>query len=85
MQDLIKITPESLQLQLCNIPFGTLKRLYEELYQYMRNSGDAASDEQIIGVQRKLTKIQGEINRRYKLNPEFHAWERNLMRRLKRG
>jgi len=84
-QDLIKISPEALQLQLPNINFGTLKRLYAELYQHMRNNGKYMTQPDIISLQRKLTKIQGELNRRSKLGKDFQIWEKKLQRDLRRG
>jgi hypothetical protein len=85
-QDLLKISPEALQLQLPSISLGTLKSLYTQLYQYMRNNGKHISDTDLLLIQRKLTKIQKEMKIRLgKLNPDFAAWENKLMRKLTRG
>jgi len=84
-QDLLKITPEALQLQLPSVSFGTLKRLYERLYQHMRYYGSTMAEPELLQVQRKITKIQRELNRRHKLGKDFNVWERNLMHRLRRG
>jgi hypothetical protein len=84
-QDLLKITPEALQLQLPSFSFGVLKDLYTRLYQHMRNQGKRMTDAELILVQRKISKLQGELNRRSKLGPDFHAWENKLMHKLKRG
>jgi hypothetical protein len=84
-QDLLKISPDALQLQLPSLSFGTLKDLYFRLYQHMRNKGDLINDQELINIQRKLSKIQGELNRRHKLSNEFAVWEKKLMHDLRRG
>jgi hypothetical protein len=84
-QDLLKISLESLQLQLPAISFGTLKSLYAQLYQHMRNNGKRMTQAEAVVIQRKITKIQGEMNRRKKLGSEFQMWDRKLMRDLHRG
>jgi len=84
-QNLITITPEALHLQLPSISFGTLKRMYEQLYQHMRNYGSVLTDSEHLSIQRKITKIQGELKRRTKLGKDFNAWEQKLMRKLSRG
>lgn len=84
-QDLLKISPEALRLQLPSLSFGTLKELYVRLYQHMRNYGKIIGDQELIQIQRKLSKIQGELNSRSKLGKDFNEWEGKLMRKLKRG
>lgn len=85
-QDLLKITPEALQLELPLISFAMLKSLYRQLYQHMRNTGGRMTDAELFSVQRKITKLQAEIKRRVgKLGVDFNTWERQLMTKLKRG
>lgn len=85
-QDLLKMSPEALQLELYLISFGTLKQLYVRLYQHMRNTGSVMTDAEIISTQRKLTKIQCEIKKRAgKLGDNFNFWEKKLMRDLRRA
>jgi hypothetical protein len=86
-QDLLRISPEALQLQLPSIAFGTLKNLYVRLYQHMRNNGNKMTDADVLDVQRKLTKLQREILFRggKQFLGQFQAWEKQLMHNLKRG
>jgi hypothetical protein len=59
--------------------------MYEQLYQHMRNYGGALTDTEVYSIQRKITKLQGELKRRTKLGIDFQAWEAKLMRKLTRG
>lgn len=87
-QDLITITPESLQLQLPNIPKSTLKTMYRDLYQYLRNYGEVLEKDyptRLLDVQRKISKIQYELRvREGKLGADFHKWDKYLQTQLRK-
>lgn len=86
-QDITKISPAMLQLQLHKLNLGTLKQLFEGLSQYLTEKGNWISDDDIIKHERKRTMLIYEMKRRMatgKMPVEFAQWENNIYRKVKK-
>lgn len=86
-QDLIKISPESLQIQIYKLDLGTLKQLFEGLSIYLTENGSALSDLDIIKHERKRTILIYEMKKRMvkgKMPVDFAQWENNIYRKVKK-
>lgn len=81
-QDLLKISQEAFALQIHRLPSKTLVNLLKDLYQFKWEYGKYFTDEKIIDIERKESKILFELqNRGYKKksdNADYNSFIKSL-------
>jgi len=81
-QDLLKITPEALELQLYKIPAKNLVKMIEDIYEYKWTHGKFFTVDRMKDIEKKETKILAELQRRNyftkKENQQYFDWIKKL-------
>lgn len=86
-QDITKISPEFLQLELHKLDLFLIKQLFEGLSNYLTEKGNGISHVELLQQERKRTMLLREMKIRMprnKMPVEFGQWEKNIYNRTRK-